>query len=31
MKKTKKMAYAHAVAKGKQIQAIALAHFAEKQ
>lgn len=30
-KKTRKMAYAHAVAKGKQIQAIALAHFAEKQ
>ena len=31
MKKTRKMAYAHAVVKGKQIQDIALANFAEKQ
>lgn len=30
-KKTRKMAYAHAVAKGKQTQDIPLAHFAEKQ
>nr|WP_308497534.1 hypothetical protein [uncultured Agathobacter sp.] len=30
-KKTKKMAYAHAVAKGKQTRDIALAHFVEKQ
>ena len=30
-KKTRKMAYAHAVVKGKQTQDIALAHFAEKQ
>ena len=31
MKKTRQMAYAHAVVKGKQTQDIALAHFAEKQ
>lgn len=30
-KKTRKMAYAHAVEKEKQTQDIALAHFAEKQ
>ena len=30
-KKTRKMAYAHAVAREKQTQDIALAHFAEKQ
>lgn len=30
-KKTRKMAYAHAVVKGKQTQDIPLAHFAEKQ
>ena len=30
-KKTRKMAYAHDVVKGKQTQDIALAHFAEKQ
>lgn len=30
-KKTKKMAYAHAVVKGKQTQGMPLAHFAEKQ
>ena len=30
-KKTKRMAYAHAVVKGKQTQGIPLAHFAEKQ
>lgn len=30
-KKTRKMAYAHAVAKGKQTQDIPLAHFAGKQ
>lgn len=30
-KKTRKMAYAHAVAKGKQTRGIPLAHFAEKQ
>ena len=30
-KKTKKMAYAHAVVREKQTQDIALAHFAEKQ
>lgn len=30
-KKTRKMAYAHAVVKEKQTQDIALAHFAEKQ
>lgn len=30
-KKTRKMAYAHAVVKGKQTQGIPLAHFAEKQ
>lgn len=30
-KKTKKMAYAHAVVKGKQTQGIPLAHFAERQ
>lgn len=30
-KKTRKMAYAHAVEREKQIQDIALAHFAEKQ
>lgn len=30
-KKTKKTAYAHAVAKEKQTRDIALAHFAEKQ
>lgn len=31
MRKTRKMAYAHAVVKGKQTQDIALANFAEKQ
>ena len=31
MKKTRKMAYAHAVVREKQTQDIALAHFAEKQ
>ena len=31
MKKTRQMVYAHAVAKEKQTQDIALAHFAEKQ
>ena len=31
MKKTRQMAYAHAVERGKQTQDIALAHFAEKQ
>jgi hypothetical protein len=31
MKKTRKMAYAHAVVKGKQTRDIPLAHFAEKQ
>ena len=31
MKKTRKMAYAHAVEREKQTQDIALAHFAEKQ
>lgn len=31
MKKTRKMAYAHAVVKGKQTQDIVLAHFAGKQ
>ena len=31
MKKTRQMAYAHAVVKGKQTQDIVLAHFAEKQ
>lgn len=30
-KKTRKMAYAHAVAKGKQTRGIRLAHFAGKQ
>lgn len=30
-KKTRKMAYVHAVAKGKQTRGIPLAHFAEKQ
>ena len=30
-KKTRQMAYAHAVERGKQTQDIALAHFAEKQ
>lgn len=30
-KKTRKMAYAHAVVKGKQTQGIPLAHFAGKQ
>lgn len=30
-KKTRKMAYAHVVVKGKQTQGIPLAHFAEKQ
>lgn len=30
-KKTRKMAYAHAVAKGKQTRGIPLAHFAGKQ
>lgn len=30
-KKTKRMAYAHAVVRGKQTQGIPLAHFAEKQ
>lgn len=30
-KKTRKMAYAHAVVKGKQTRGIVLAHFAEKQ
>nr|DAI23684.1 MAG TPA: hypothetical protein [Caudoviricetes sp.] len=30
-KKTRKTAYVHAVAKGKQVQDIALAHFVEKQ
>jgi predicted amidophosphoribosyltransferase len=30
-KKTRKMAYAHAVVKGKQTRGIPLAHFAEKQ
>ena len=30
-KKTRKMAYAHAVVKGKQTQDIPLAHFVEKQ
>ena len=30
-KKTRKMAYAHAVVREKQTQDIALAHFAEKQ
>lgn len=30
-KKTRKMAYAHAVVRGKQTQGIPLAHFAEKQ
>ena len=30
-KKTRQMAYAHAVAKGKQTRGIPLAHFAEKQ
>lgn len=30
-KKTRQMAYAHAVVKGKQTQGIPLAHFAEKQ
>ena len=30
-KKTRKMAYAHAVEREKQTQDIALAHFAEKQ
>lgn len=30
-KKTRQMAYAHAVVKGKQTRDIALAHFAEKQ
>lgn len=30
-KKTRKMAYAHAVVKGKLIRGIPLAHFAEKQ
>lgn len=30
-KKTRKMAYAHAVVKGKQTRDIPLAHFAEKQ
>lgn len=30
-KKTRKMAYAHAVAKGKQTRDIPLAHFAGKQ
>ena len=31
MKKTRKMAYAHAVVREKQTQDIALVHFAEKQ
>lgn len=31
MKKTRQMAYAHAVVKGKQTRDIPLAHFAEKQ
>ena len=31
MKKTRQMAYAHAVVREKQTQDIALAHFAEKQ
>ena len=31
MKKTRQMAYAHAVVRVKQTQDIALAHFAEKQ
>lgn len=31
MKKTRKTAYVHAVVKGKRVQDIALAHFAEKQ
>ena len=31
MKKTRKTAYVHAVAKGKRVQDIALARFAEKQ
>lgn len=30
-KKTRQMAYAHAVAREKQTQGIPLAHFAEKQ
>jgi hypothetical protein len=31
MKKTRQMAYAHDVARGKQTRGIPLAHFVEKQ